>query len=195
MGNNKEIRQRMETYRGILLVLVWVIAAVGMIGGFVLMDVIGGFAAIIIIISIILGIIGHFFVNVALAIPFILLNNGDMLEALKRNIVHSENETSTEKTIEEQVTELKQETVVGNNQLKLIRLKSVVGSALLLDVKVDNQNIKLENGEEKIINVENGKHTVSASFNNDYEKFEFEINNNSKVISIFIKPPLKIQEI
>ncbi|MDR2702310.1 MAG: hypothetical protein LBB72_07760 [Spirochaetaceae bacterium] len=81
-----------------------------------------------------------------------------------------------------------------NNQIKIIRLKSVIGSALLADIRLDNQSFQLENGEEKIIKIENGKHIISASFNNDYDKLEFEINNNSKVFNVFIKPPIKIQE-
>jgi hypothetical protein len=84
---------------------------------------------------------------------------------------------------------------LSNNQIKIIRLKSVVGSALLVDVKLDDQHFKLENGETKLFDVENGKHTISATFDNDYEKLEFEINNNSKVINVFIKPPIKIQEV
>jgi hypothetical protein len=91
MGNNAEIRQRMDTYRGILLVINWIGSIVGIIAGFVLMGVIGGFAAIIIIVAIFLGIIGHFLINVTLAIPFILLNNGDILESIKKNGVDDAN--------------------------------------------------------------------------------------------------------
>jgi hypothetical protein len=89
MGNNKEIRQRMDTYRTVLLVMNWIGSIAGVITGFVLLDGIGGYAAIIIIIAIILGIVGHFLINVALAIPFILLNNGDTLETLKGNMGNS----------------------------------------------------------------------------------------------------------
>ena len=35
MGSNAEIRQRMETYRNVLLALVWIGAIAGMIGGFI----------------------------------------------------------------------------------------------------------------------------------------------------------------
>jgi hypothetical protein len=82
MGNNKEIRNRMEIYRRVLLVLNWVGSIALIIVGFAMIDLIGGLAFIIIIMTIILGIIGHFLVNVALAIPFILLNNGDYLVAM-----------------------------------------------------------------------------------------------------------------
>ena len=78
MGDNTEIRQRMEFYRSILLILNWAGSILVIITGFIMIDWIGG---ILIIGGIILGAIGHFLINVALAIPFILLNNGDILES------------------------------------------------------------------------------------------------------------------
>jgi hypothetical protein len=85
MGNNQEIRQRMETYRSILLVLNWIGAVILIIVGIVL--VISGYTRGIgigvIIGSVVIGVIGHFLINVALAIPFILLNNGDILKSIK----------------------------------------------------------------------------------------------------------------
>ena len=98
MGNNKEIRQRMENYRSVLIVMVWIIAIAGVIGGFVMIgyETGGGwygssyplrpYGIGLLIISILGGIIGHFLVNVGLAIPFILLNNGDILESQKGNV-------------------------------------------------------------------------------------------------------------
>ena len=84
MGNNIEIRKRMETYRSILLVLNWIGAIALLIVGFVLAD--SRYTQMIgigvIIGSVVLGIIGHFMINVTLAIPFILLNNGDYLAAI-----------------------------------------------------------------------------------------------------------------
>ena len=50
---------------------------------------IDGFAAIVIIIAVLLGIIGHFLINVALAIPFILLNNGDILKSQKVSTINN----------------------------------------------------------------------------------------------------------
>ncbi|ULQ59181.1 hypothetical protein K7I13_11845 [Brucepastera parasyntrophica] len=84
MGNNKEIRQRMETYRNILLVLNWIGAVGLLIWGIVLATSrdTRGTGIGVIIGSIIIGIIGHFLINVALVVPFILLNNGDILESL-----------------------------------------------------------------------------------------------------------------
>ena len=79
------------------------------------------------------------------------------------------------------------------NQVKITRLERVVGSALLVDVRVDNKSFQLENGEEINVNVENGKHTISTNFNNDYEKLEFEINNDQKTFEIFIEPPIRIK--
>jgi hypothetical protein len=87
MGNNKEIRQEMEAYRSILLVFNWIGAVILIIVGIVLANEkdIQGIGIGVIIGAIVLGIIGHFLINVALAIPFILLNNGDVLESLKSN--------------------------------------------------------------------------------------------------------------
>ena len=89
MGNNQEIRKRMETYRSILLVLNWIGAVVLIIVGIVLVNsrYTQGIGIGVIIGSVVIGVIGHFLVNVALAIPFILLNNGDILESMKGNVV------------------------------------------------------------------------------------------------------------
>jgi len=48
------------------------------------------FGIALIIVSILGSIIGHFLVNVGLAIPFILLNNGDYLAAIVPEGKHSE---------------------------------------------------------------------------------------------------------
>ena len=97
MGNNNEIRKRMEIYRSILLAVVWIGAVVGMIVGLVMIAYETGgswyssssaplrpYGIALLIVSIFGGIIGHFLVNVGLAIPFILLNNGDILEKTLR---------------------------------------------------------------------------------------------------------------
>ena len=93
MGNNAEIRKRIETYRLILLTIVWFIAIAGIISGIIMISYrtsdgwyssnplrTNGIA--LLISSIFGGVLGHFLVNVWLAIHFILLNNGDMLESL-----------------------------------------------------------------------------------------------------------------
>ncbi|MDR1858610.1 MAG: hypothetical protein LBQ69_03995 [Treponema sp.] len=96
MGNNAEIRQRMETYRKVLLALVWIGAIAGIIGGIIMISYESGgyyssghplrpYGIAVLIVSILGGIISHFLVNVGLAIPFILLNNGDILESMKGN--------------------------------------------------------------------------------------------------------------
>ncbi|GHU38575.1 hypothetical protein FACS1894190_00430 [Spirochaetia bacterium] len=84
MGNNNEIRQRMETYRMVLLALVWIIAIGGMIVGLIMISYEGvrTYGIAVLIMSTLGGIVGHFLVNVGLAIPFILLNNGDYLAAI-----------------------------------------------------------------------------------------------------------------
>jgi hypothetical protein len=81
-----------------------------------------------------------------------------------------------------------------NNQLKIIRSKSDFGSALLVDVKIDNQKHQLENGEEIIIsNIENGKHTIAVFFNDSDVRLEFEINNDNKTFTILMGNPIKIE--
>jgi len=84
MGNNDEIRQRMEICRMVLLALVWIFGIAEMIGGIVMIKdySLRPFGIAAIIVSILGSIIGHFLVNVVLAIPFILLNNGDYLAAI-----------------------------------------------------------------------------------------------------------------
>lgn len=94
MGNNEEIRKRMETYRGVILALVWIVGIAGIIGGCVMIGYESGgggwypsyplrtYGIIVLIASLIGSIISHFLVNVSLAIPFILLNNGDYLAAI-----------------------------------------------------------------------------------------------------------------
>ena len=92
MGNNNEIRQRMETCRDVLLALVWIFGIAEMIGGIVMINkayYLKPFGIAAIILSILGSIIGHFLVNVVLAIPFILLNNGDYLAAIVPGGKHS----------------------------------------------------------------------------------------------------------
>jgi len=84
---------------------------------------------------------------------------------------------------------------LSKNQLKISRLKGVFGSAILVDIRLDDKIFKIENGEEMIFNVGNGRHKLEAYFNNDKDKLEFDINNNSKKINVYIKPPIKIQEV
>jgi len=91
MGNNNEIRQRMETYRSILLVVNWIGVFAMIVGGLIMISYevslgwqgssfpLRPYGIALLIISILGGISGHLFVNVSLAIPFILLNNGDYL--------------------------------------------------------------------------------------------------------------------
>ena len=114
----------------------------------------------------------------------------ELKKTIKNIQVKSVNDDNSSQEYEENKSSIH----LSNNQIKIIRLNSVVGSALLLDVRFNNKSFQLENGEEIVFNAENGKHIISSSFNNDYEKLEFEINNNSKVFNVFIKPPLTIQE-
>jgi len=121
MGNNKEIRQRMETYRSILLVFNWIGAIVLLIGGLIMISYKTGggwsgssyplrpYGIAMLIVSILGGIIGHFLVNVGLAIPFILLNNGDILESQKGTIANS---------IDENVIPLAEKKVPNEEEMK-----------------------------------------------------------------------------
>ena len=94
MGNNDEIRQKMETYRKVLLAVVWIGGIALLIGGLVMIgyedssgwsssNPLRPFGIAALIASIIGSFIGHFLVNISLAVPFILLNNGDYLAAMK----------------------------------------------------------------------------------------------------------------
>jgi len=109
MGNNKEIRQRMEAYRTILLVINWIGAVVIFIVGIVLANsrYTQGIGIGVITGSVVLGIIGHFLVNVALAIPFILLNNGDILESMKKDEVTNVNSNNSTKDVPIEIKEEK----------------------------------------------------------------------------------------
>ena len=113
MGNNVEIRQRMDTYRSILLTINWICSSIGIIAGFVFMNQIGGYAIIILIVAIFFGIIGHFLINVALAIPFILLNNGDILESMKKKLVGNDIHDTQEFVATHIVTTMKGEENLG----------------------------------------------------------------------------------
>jgi len=104
--------------------------------------------------------------------------------------VFEKEETTIEKLI-------KSEPVIplSKNKLKISRLKSVIGSAILVDIRLDDQTFQIENGGEKIFYIENGRHKIKAYFNDDNDELEFNINNNSKNINVYIEPPIRIQEL
>jgi hypothetical protein len=115
MGNNNEIRKRMETYRDVLLALVWIGAIIGMIGGLGMIiyetndyyssSPLRPFGVVLLILSIFGGIIGHFLVNVGLAIPFILLNNGDILESMKKKEIDNVNSNDDSINVSQKIEE------------------------------------------------------------------------------------------
>jgi hypothetical protein len=121
--------------------------------------------------------------------------------SVEKQIPSIKNDEPPEPSVEEQISSIKNEKNVQSydvktNEVKIIRLKSVVGSALLINVRIDNEKeISLENGGTETIKMQNGKHTITAAFNNDFVRMDFEINNNGKVFSIIYSPPLKINEI
>jgi len=82
MGDNAKIRERLETYKVILLAFNWIVAGIGIIAGMRLAGNSPGVGGGLLIAAVIGGIWGHFLINVLLSIPFILLNNGDYLATL-----------------------------------------------------------------------------------------------------------------
>jgi hypothetical protein len=125
---------------------------------------------------------------------------GEQNQLLKQLLVHfGVSGISIEKlpkSVDEQISLVKNNEDVQQNELKIIRLNGVVGSALLVKVKIDNEiAISLENGGKEIVKIPNGKHTITATFDNDIVKKDFEIDNNGKIFSIIIEPSLRIDEI
>jgi len=200
-----------RVFRGWMNVLLWLILIGCVIGGFIVFgNVFGGrrfsfgyailgliIGSLIGLISIILsgGLIANFLnmvdnVEKQTAILMYVYRNDLPKEVISKIVNNKETvDNNNEPSVSTPSIPL------ANNQLKITRLKGVVGSAILVDIKLDNQVFQLENGEEKIFNIENGKHKITAFFNNDDDKLEFDINNNSKAINVFIKPPIKIQEV
>jgi hypothetical protein len=120
-------------------------------------------------------------------------------EYLNKLLVHfgvSEVSVEEKKSIDEQIQEIENDQKVEQNELKIKRVENVVGSALLVNVDIDNQTrFSLENGEEKTVKIQNGNHTILATFDNGYDKKEFEIINTGKIFMINIGPPIKINEV
>jgi len=161
MGNNKEIRGRMETYRIILLVLNWIGSIAFVISGFVLIDYIGQIAAAIIIGAIILGIIGHFLTNVALAIPFILLNNGDILESMRGNTVNASDSNDTGILDASTSHSISQKDEFA--QINIKREKTFLGNIFGMDIFIDGKKIlTLSESEDKYTQIKYGEHKLSA---------------------------------
>jgi len=133
----------MDTYRNILLVINWFGPIIGIIAGiiasFVLYKLFEGYsviiAAITIICSIFLGIIGHFLINVALAIPFILLNNGDTME--------NHNKLQKQLLIHYGISEQKINDIIRKDKSELKELKSEETFELkyLKEIENDKENI------------------------------------------------------
>jgi hypothetical protein len=114
---------------------------------------------------------------------------GDRKKILK---IYSVNEISTASIEDEKKTNVP----LQNKTIKIKRPVNVVGSVLMVDIKIDNiTTFKLSNGEDMVFPVENGKHTILASLDNDYDKIEFEITDNEKEFDIIIRPHIKIIEI
>ena len=161
MGNNKEIRQRMETYRNVLLAVVWIGAVAGMLGGIIMIvyETGGGwysyssnplrpYGIALLIASIFGGIIGHFLVNVGLAIPFILLNNGDILEALKGKAGSTNVSPEEEGIVEESKLEKLTSCYITSRQTNLkYGSDSITGTIKILDAGTKIKFISVSNAE------------------------------------------------
>ena len=99
----------------------------------------------VLLVSIFGGIIGHFLVNVALAIPFILLNNGDYLAAI---VPEGKNINSVEKNIETNFTEKIVKPIIGNKHkvIKETKLNDSLGTnAETIRLLIVGENLLLMN--------------------------------------------------
>ena len=149
MRNNNEIRKRMETYQTILLVLNWIFSIVLVIVGFT-MTYLGSLAFVIIIGAIILGIIGHFLINVGLAIPFILLNNGDYLVAILKNNSFDDEEEEEEELAENQRIITNQTTLYQNPDINSKIVCELLKGEIITIIENKNiNNIMWYNTEDK----------------------------------------------
>jgi hypothetical protein len=194
MENNVEIRKRMETYRNVLLAVVWIGAIAGMIGGIIMIGSgLGPFGIAVLIISILGGILGHFLTNVALAIPFILLNNGDILESLKgkSGSTYSDDESNgkkrdveKEKVIITNITNDNNDNSDNNTgKIKIIveRLNNVIYSAIPFEIFIDKKNaFSIEDASCAVDFVDNGYHSIYASldYNTQSEIVNFNTDNS-----------------
>jgi hypothetical protein len=192
-----------KAFRGGLEVILWVnlllAAIVGAIAGYYLGQLIsynpGGYVFLGMIIGIACGLLTNIVVGGFIAT---LLNIDKNIELVKKNFVHSRDDIQDKNEnipIDEQINELKNSSTIGNNQLKIKRLQNTFGSSLLANVDIDNRTrFDLENGEEKVMDIQNGKHSICISVGLETIKQDFDINNNGKILSIYLKP-LKVLDI
>ena len=193
MGNNNEIRKRMETYRKVLLALVWIGGIALMIGGLVMISYETGgryssnplrpYGIALLIVSILGSIIGHFVVNVGLAIPFILLNNGDILESLK-----GKSGSTNVSPEEEGIVEEPKEVIVNvedNNpdKAKIIieRGHNVICSGIALEIFIDNKNVlSVNNASKNVCFLNKGSHSIYArkDYSVQTETVNFDANDS-----------------
>jgi len=194
MGNNNEIRQRMETYRKVLLAVVWIAGIAGMITGLVMISYETGgryssnplrpYGIAVLIVSILGSIIGHFLVNVALAIPFILLNNGDYLAAIVPENKHlGINDIPVDKQKEGKI---ENEIIINNSnnagKIKLIveRVDGVIYSAIPFEIFIDKRKaFTIENASKVIDFLDDGSHSIYASldYNTQSDVLNFSTDN------------------
>jgi hypothetical protein len=158
----------------------------------------GGFAFLGVIIGLIIGLITDIIMGGFIAT---ILNIDKNLEDLKNNqgqpISQNKKVSSETNNTDEKVNISKQFLKSDEkNKMKIKRLENVVGSAMLVNINIDKDiRFSLENGEEKNIDISNGKHILIATFDDNLDKREFEINNDSLEIGVIIKPPIKIVDV
>jgi len=200
-----------RAFRGGLEVILWInlilSTVAGGVAGYYLGKLIsyrnaGGYAFGGVVIGIIFGllidIIGGGFITTILSIE---KNTEEQTTLLKKHLGINDIPVDTYKKIIDETPEKASEKLKvtiedSKNKLAIKRLINDFGSALLVNVNIDGKNsFVLENGEEKIIDISNGKHFIDAAFNNDFDKKEFDIDNNGKVFTIITRPSLKIMEV
>ena len=182
MGNNQEIRKRMETYRSILLVFNWIVAVVLIIIGIVLANsrYTQGIGIGVIIGSIFIGVIGHFLINVALAIPFILLNNGDYLAAIVPEGKHlGINDTPMDANPEKNLSN-RSDQKIDYVVIKSIYLRSMPNLSTSSIIKPLSEGIK-------VTLLEKGENTMIENIQAPWVKVQDENNNIGWCFSGYLK--------
>ena len=203
-----------KAFRGGVAVILWIniilSTIIGGVAGYLLGQAIsyrnaGGYAFLGVLIGIALGliidIIGGGFITTILSIE---KNTEEQTALLKKSLGIADNlgisETSKALGMADNPgisnTDKPLDTTLANNKINIRRLENVIGSVLLVDVSIDNtMKFQLANGEEKILDIENGKHTIVVSCDNEFDTQDFEMDTEGKKFNVFIKPPVKIETV
>jgi len=80
-------------------------------------------------------------------------------------------------------------------EIKIIRLNVTPDNDMPIDVYInDEPRFSMENKEERIIKMPNGKHKMTVKYNCLLGFKNFEIDNNGKIFLVNIGPAVKINE-